>query len=208
MNLQQYIQETFKDIDLFEDSFVDEEFAIHLQFEKELYQFKEGSNELNHHYFSHVYQKATEIFEGIFEEEDELYLVLHQRREGHSNKYKKINFFSRYLKNQKNKYKVRYEQREMEDGDQIIQYELSLFDKKEFHYKRLIKAMCNQDFRGLKPRFNDKGSYYPEIFFINKSKGIILNIYDDRGCIIVVNNEEDLKYYQDKYRSQLLKDSY
>ncbi|NMH69094.1 DUF3885 domain-containing protein [Bacillus sp. RO3] len=207
MYLQQYIREKFIGIDLFEDSFVDKEFAIHIQFEKELYQFKEGSDELNHYYFRNVYQKATEVFEGIFEEEDELYLVLHQRRDVHSNKYKKINFFSRYLKNQQNKYKVRYTQREMECGDQIIQYELSLFHKKEIHYKMLIKAMCNQDFRGLKPRFNDKDSYYPEIFFINKSKGIILNIYDDRGCFIVVNNEDDLKYYQDQYKSLLIKNS-
>lgn len=208
MDLQQYLKKELNDINLFEDSFVGKDFIIHLQLEKKLYQLKDDSDEINTEYFNNVYNKATEIFEEIFKEDDEIYLVSHIRSELNLLKNRKTNIFKRYLKNQKDKYKLKYKQVILNSEEQIVQYSVLLSNKNKLNYKSLIKAICNQDFRELQPRLNDKYTYYPEIFFVNKTKNIILNIFDDRGCFVLFKNLSDLNSFKEKYKEALVKDTY
>lgn len=204
MDLQQYLKKEFNDINLFEDSFIGKDFVIHLQLEKNLYQLKDNSTEINIEYFNNVYNKATEIFEEIFKEGDEIYLVSHIRSELNLSKNRRTNIFKLYLKNQKDKYNLKYKQVILNDDEEkIIQYSVLLSNKNKLNYKSLIKAICNQDFRELKPRFNDKYTYYPEIFFVNKNKNIILNIFDDRGCFILFKDLNDLNFFKKNIKMHL-----
>ena len=182
MDLQQFLSEEFNNLDLINDSFIEHNFSVHLQLEKNLSQFKDDSDELNELYFENVYKNAISIFEDLFQIDDDIFLVTHIRSEIPLTR--KNGIYIKYVKNP-NIYKLEYKKVYLEDEqEQIIQYSL-LCQREQLSYKQLIKAICNQDFRSLKPRLKDKNTYYPEIFFINKSKNVILNIYDDRGAYFI-----------------------
>lgn len=208
MDLQQYLKNQFVGVSLFDDSFVGKEFAVRLKLEKELYQLKDDSDEINPQYFRNVYEKATQIFDEVFKDNDELYLVTHIRSELNANKKRKSNIFNRYLKNTNDKYKLKYKQVLLDEDEKIEQFSVSLSSKNKINYSMLIKAICNQDFRSLRPRFNNKHTYYPEIFFINKNKNVILNIFDDRGCFALFNNPNDFNSFSEKYNELLFEEIY
>ncbi|WP_423790724.1 DUF3885 domain-containing protein [Macrococcus armenti] len=66
-------------------------------------------------------------------------------------------------------------------------------------YKKLIKAICNQDFSGLHPNINQR-DIYSSIFFININKDVLLHIYDDRGLTIAFDDEKRFEKFIEKYR--------
>lgn len=207
LDLQQYLKDEFVGVSLFDDSFVGKEFAVRIKLEKKLYQLKDDSDEINPQYFRNVYEKATQIFNEVFKDNDELYLVAHIRSELNSKK-RKSNIFNRYLKNTNDKYKLKYKQVLLDDDEKIEQFSVFLSSKNKINYSMLIKAICNQDFRSLQPRFNSKYTYYPEIFFINKNKNVILNIFDDRGCFVLFNNPNDFYSFSEKYNEFLFEEIY
>lgn len=208
MDCQQYLKKEFNELNLFTDIFTEKGFLSHLRLEKELHPLKENiKQDINPEYFNRVYNQAIEIFEEIFKEDEEFFFISHIRSEENLLKYPpKINIFKRYLKDQKDKYKVRYKLVTLNNREKIIQYSITLSSKNKLNYRALIKAICNQDFRELKPRFKEKCTYYPEIFFINIRRNIILNIYDDRGCLIVFKNENTFKSFEEKYQLLSIKD--
>lgn len=206
MDLQKYLKKEFNHISLFENSFMGKEFALCLTMEKKLSQTIENTNEINTEYFKNVYKKATQIFEDIFKDDDEMYLIAHIRSELNMQKYYKTYIFNNHLKNPKDKYKLNFKQEILEEDDKVIEFSVLLSSKNNLSYKPLIHAICNQDFRMLRPRFKDKYTYYPEIFFINKNKNIILNIFDDRGCFILCNNANDYNFFSEKYKDFLRED--
>ncbi|MFG0935137.1 hypothetical protein ACF91D_31250, partial [Staphylococcus sp. 231237_7MaSpsaltlick] len=67
--------------------------------------------------------------------------------------------------------------------------------KSEIKYRKLIKAICNQDFPNLTPNINQRETF-SSIYFINLDKGILFYLYDDRGFIIVFNHEEDFEIFK------------
>lgn len=71
MKLERYLQTKFKNVTLFEDSFVGKELSLHLELEKNLYQLKDDSGEINFDYFNSVYEKSIALFEDIFREEEQ-----------------------------------------------------------------------------------------------------------------------------------------
>lgn len=208
MKLERYLKGKFKDISLFEDSFIEKELALHLQLEKNLYQLKDDSDKINFDYFNNVYQKSIALFEDIFREEDQIYLVTHIRSELNSSQKRATEIFQRYLKNKNDKYKLEYTKKLINNEEEIIQYAVLLPSKSALNYRGLIKAICNQDFKVLQPRFRNKYTYYPEIFFVNKDRNIILNIFDDRGCFVLFNDKDELSFFRDKYKDDVFEDTY
>ena len=208
MKLEHYLQKEFKGISLFEDSFVDKELALNLKLEQNLYQLKIDSDEINFDYFNNVYQKSNCIFEDIFREENQIYLVLHIRSELSSSRKRATEIFQRYLKEKNDKYKLKYTKKLISSTEEIIQYAVLLPSKNAINYKKIIKAICNQDFQELQPRFRNKYTYYPELFFVNKDRNIILNIFDDRGCFIIFNDKEELNLFKEHYRDNLVNETH
>jgi hypothetical protein len=205
MYLQQYLSKEFNDLDLISDSFIEHDFSVHLQLEMNLSQFINDSDELNELYFESIYSNAISIFEDLFQSDDSIFLVSHIRSDLPLTR--KIGIYEKYVKNP-NIYKIECKKVNLEDEqEQIIQYSF-LCQGEQLSYKQLIKAICNQDFRSLKPRLKDKNTYYPEIFFINENKNIIFNIYDDRGGFILLNNSKGCEFIRNKYKELLMEDNY
>ncbi|MES9720835.1 hypothetical protein ABWK17_08900, partial [Bacillus altitudinis] len=74
-----YIQSEFN-IDLINDSFDELLLSLHIQLEKEMYQFNDQGH-LNPQYFNKVYNVAISIFDELFGENDLLFVVTIVRSE-------------------------------------------------------------------------------------------------------------------------------
>lgn len=58
----------------------------------------------------------------------------------------------------------------------------------------------------MAPRFNDKYSSYPEIFFINQD--FIYHIYDDRGAFLLFKDERKYEKFKTKYSTLMVGEDY
>ncbi|MGE6556296.1 DUF3885 domain-containing protein [Exiguobacterium artemiae] len=204
MKLNDYFHTHFDNTHVLEESFAERPLTLSLDLQKELYQIQEDSDELNMAYFEKVYQKSLTLFEDLFQEDDRLYLIVRVRKDRHSPPAKSTEIFERFLKNNKDRYALEFEKKDVRDEEEVIyQYARLLPSRKSIHYKKLLQAICNQDFPELYPRFKSRQTYYPEIFFVNPDKDIILYIFDDRGCFILTNNETRFEFLKEQYTSDL-----
>ncbi|MFS0656857.1 hypothetical protein [Bacillus sp. 179-C3.3 HS] len=189
-----YVQSKFN-IDLMNDSFNEVPLSLHIELEKEMYQF-DDQGDLNSCYFTKVYHVAINIFDELFGENDSLFFVTIVRSE-HSLR-RPIGVYRKYS-TKTNQYRLNAKSIKDENGN-VFQYSLET-QKQHIEYKKIIKAICHQDFKGMTPRFNDKSSQYPEVFFINKDKGVIYHIYDDRGAFLIFKDERKYEEFKAKYRT-------
>jgi hypothetical protein len=72
----------------------------------------------------------------------------------------------------------------------------------DIKYKKLLKAITNQDFKDLIPNINQRYNY-SEIYIINTSKNLIYHLYDDRDLWLAFHNNQDYLRCCNKY-SQLV----
>ncbi|MEI4460860.1 hypothetical protein SZL87_00340 [Exiguobacterium indicum] len=152
MNFEQYLQHHFGKVNLFDRSFVEKDFVIHVDLVKDLYQLKKNSDEINEEYFKQAYQKSNELFEDLFREEESLYFIVHVRSE--RGKYQKsATKVFRHLKRREDQYNIKFVEKMMDEEEQVSEYAVLLPNKNALDYKRLIKAICHQDFPPLQPRF-------------------------------------------------------
>jgi len=204
MKLNDYFRSRFNNPNLLEEPFAERPLTMSLDLQKELYQIQEDSDELNMGYFEKVYQKSLTLFEDLFQENDRLYLIVRVRKERHSPPAKSTEIFERFLKNNKNRYALEFEKKDVCDEEEVIyQYARLLPSRQTIRYKQLLQAICNQDFPELYPRFKSRQMYYPEIFFVNPDKDIILYIFDDRGCFILTKNEVTFELLKERYTLDL-----
>ncbi len=91
----------------------------------------------------------------------------------------------RHLRRREDQYNIKFVERVIDEEEQVSEYAVLLPNKTALDYKRVIKAICNQDFPPLQPRFRQTYTYYPEVFFVNVDRNIVMNIYDDRGCFLL-----------------------
>lgn len=204
MKLNDYFRTHFDNPHVLEESFSERPLTLSLDLEKELYQIQHNSDELNMAYFKKVYQKSLTLFEDLFQEDDRLYLVVRVRKDRHSPPVKSTEIFERYLKNNKNRYALEFEKKDVRDEEEVIyQYARLLPSRQSLRYKKLLQAICNQDFPELSPRFKSRQTYYPEIYFVNPDKDIILYIFDDRGCFILIKDETTFELLKEKYTFDL-----
>ena len=202
MKLGQYLQKNYGKVNLFDRSFVKKNLVFHVDLVKDLYQLKDDSDEINEEYFKQVYEKSIAMFEDIFREEDQLYLVTHVRSE-RGYYQKTATKVLRQLKRKEDKYKVKYVEKVMDEEEEVVEYAVLLPNKKALEYKQLIKAICNQDFPTLQPRFHQTYTYYPEVFFVNVDRNIIMNLYDDRGCFLLFGDSKTYDVFKNIYRNDI-----
>lgn len=202
MNFEQYLQQHFGKVNLFDRSFVEKDFVIHVDLVKDLYQLKEDSDEINEEYFKQVYKKSNELFEDLFREEESLYLIVHVRRERDKYQQSATKVF-RHLKRREDQYNIKFVEKMIDEEEQVSEYAVLLPNKNALDYKRLIKAICHQDFPPLQPRFRQTYTYYPEVFFVNVDRKIVMNLYDDRGCFLLFGDSATYNVFKKKYRHDL-----
>ncbi|MFL0200360.1 hypothetical protein ACHFI2_07045 [Exiguobacterium acetylicum] len=189
-------------MNLFDRSFVEKDLVFHVDLVKDLYQLKKNSDEINEEYFKQAYQKSNELFEDLFREEEPLYFVVHVRSERVKYQKSATKVF-RHLKRREDQYNIKFVKKVIDDEEQVIEYAVLLPNKKTLNYQRVIKAICHQDFPSLQPRFRQTYTYYPEVFFVNVDRKIVMNIYDDRGCFLLFGDSETYDVFKKKYRHDI-----
>jgi len=146
---------------------------------------------INEEYFRIASQRAFTIFKSAFMPTDEIEICYQIFSDGRK-KIRKGDYFFKLMKN------LMCKQIKFSDHRDIYSDNL---ERKRFCWKRvtmsnlcaseldvdkIIKTLVNSDF-GVRGQ-NLSG----ELYIINCTKGLVLNIYDDRGMDIVSENKESL----------------
>ncbi|KOS66751.1 hypothetical protein AEA09_16760 [Lysinibacillus contaminans] len=202
MDLGQYLNNAFPGLTLVPSLYHQWDIGIHFELGGEMYQFRDDGS-LNLEKFDCVYSQALSIFNELFSDLDEIFLVTNvYRHKSDEIKQKRIKVYDRNIKNKDLKLHLKQETLpyvfDHEGADDFYTSRFSLkCCKQDFNYPLLIKAACNEDFP-LKPKFST-ASDYPDVFFINITKNVIFFIYDDRGCEIIATNKETIYPLYEKY---------
>lgn len=158
----------------------------------------------NSPYILGVYTRAIDLFKASHSPNDDIFIVVDVNDCGDSRAFKrKLNAFSKYVKNKSLLYKLRqntipYVFPEDDENEVYLTHRFALKCKtSDFAYVPMIKAICRQDM-GLKPRI------FHRVYFINTSKHTIFHIYDDRGCDLIATSPETIRGIYDSYHHWIL----
>lgn len=200
IELEPYLNQAFPGLTLEPSIYHQWPIGIHFELGAGIYQLKDDGS-LNLDRFNRVYRQALAIFNELFSESDEIFLVtnVYQHTSNRFNKGR-IKVYDRYVKNKEFKSKLQLQTVPFNDegADDFYISRFSLKCRKQhIKYPLLIKAACHEDFR-LKPKFGPVFNY-PDVFFINSTKNIIFFIYDDRGCEVIATKQETLRPLYEKY---------
>ncbi|HZG18322.1 MAG TPA: DUF3885 domain-containing protein [Candidatus Bathyarchaeia archaeon] len=206
MDLNAYLNGIFPELILKPSLYKQWAIGIHFEFSKGMDQFKDDGK-LNLNKFEHTYHQASSIFNDLFQENDEIFLVTNVYHHKACKHWKhRIKVYDRYIKRKEVKYRVKLETFPyiFDDEEELDQYDTSRFllkcCKLDMKYSLIIQAACNEDFPNLKPRLGRKCcSYYPDVFFVNTTKNVIFFIYDDRGCEVIATDKEVIRPLFEKY---------
>jgi len=161
--------------------------------------------EINEKYFAEASQRAKSIFEQIFESEDELTLVYQKFSDGRQ-KIKKRFYLFNQIRNLETKKITHTDVKGLYDDDNDFQdpkcycwkrVEIEV-KTKDIDYENILDALINMDF-SIRGR-----SLQGDCFFINKTKNLILNLYDDRGMDVIASKKETLIELYSKYNHWIL----
>ena len=141
-------------------------------------------------YFQEVNYRASSIFQYIFEATDSILLVFMDYKYRRS-KIRLSNYIFKQVKN-------------LKKSDLC-------FTKEKLYYSGtsnicIIKfnAIANSDFEDREPRLDKFCFSSKEVYFVNLSKKIIFNMYDDRGLDIIASDKEILRSLYEKYNDWIL----
>lgn len=129
--------------------------TIHLRLSQDKHQFLEDNNTINKVYFSTVYKNAINIFEDLFSDSINLVHVVYS----YNNRYKKTNIIKKFTSIGVEDLSYFKEYLKMND-DHVLCNEFSYnFFIEDIKYKKLLKAIVNQDFKRLIPNIDQKYNY-------------------------------------------------
>ncbi|WP_188738501.1 DUF3885 domain-containing protein [Oceanobacillus neutriphilus] len=158
----------------------------------------------NHSYLEGVYKRAIDLFKSIHSPNDNMYIVVDVNHFGnHPSFSRKINVFSKYVKEKAVLYKLHKHTIPyiFPEDDENGTYRTDRFMLKcktsDFKFIPLIKAICNQDM-GVRPGISHR------IYFINMDKNTIFHIYDDRGCDLLAAAPETIRDIYEEYNEWIL----
>lgn len=152
---------------------------------------------VNQEYFNIAFDTSISIFEAVFSSTDDISIAYQIFSDGRR-KIQKRNYLFKQVNNIKNKEIIFTHHRNIytEDLDKKCQCwrraTISNIKVKDVNAKNILLALINTDFSFRKP------SLRGECFFLNHTKGIVLNLYDDRGMDVVSLKKDSLL---DLYRS-------
>ncbi|MFT9847063.1 DUF3885 domain-containing protein [Aneurinibacillus sp. REN35] len=102
MELTEYLTTTFPGLILKPSLYRQWDIGIHFELGDGIYQLKRGTNDLNFDRFKRVYSQALSIFNDIFHEQDQIFLVTNvYQHTAYNSRNKKIKVYSRYIKKQR-----------------------------------------------------------------------------------------------------------
>ncbi|REH92301.1 DUF3885 domain-containing protein [Staphylococcus felis] len=180
-------------------NFSEVENAVHLDLSEGEYPFLDDGKSFNKGYFARIHNNAIQILQDLFQQSNTIDIVLVYYLYGDS--FKKTRFkekFSYFNNNEIPDFK------EYINDEGIQCYALSYKNKKlkDLNYKKLVRAICNQDFKGLFPTINQKDNYL-DIYLMDSKRGILYHLYDDRGLWLYFVNKQSYIRYSRKYSNLL-----
>ncbi|CRK84753.1 DUF3885 domain-containing protein [Neobacillus massiliamazoniensis] len=203
MNVMNYLNERFPTLKLVPSIYYQWDIGIHLSLAREIYQFTEN-DELNLKLFRLVYKQISTIFDELFEQNDDLFLVTNVYKHKIKDKRtRKLKVYQRFLKSKihLNRIQVKVFPYPFE-SDEAEEYEMQQFSllcrREDLRINELLKAASNEDFP-LKPKFGGYSIDYPDVFFVNITKDIIFFVYDDRGCEVIALEANRIRSLYEKY---------
>lgn len=199
------MEERFPSLELIPSIYNQWGIGIHFCLGENIYQIKENE-ELNYKRFQIVYEQISTIFNELFEQNDDIFLVTNMYK--HKTKEKcirKLKVYQPFLKckNYLNQIQVKTFSYpfEIDKAEEYAMQQFSLLCKpRDLRVTELLKAASNEDFP-LKPRFGGYSIDYPDVFFVNITKGIIFFIYDDRGCEVIALDFKRIRPLYEKYHN-------
>jgi len=156
-------------------------------------------NIVNLEYFEKALERAVQLFEYAFHTNDEVIIVC-QRYSKNRQKIKKNSLFINAINDLKLKDIESFKLRNLyiEDG----------YDTKQEHWHRIAIHLNTNDvnYKTILKRLTyfDFGASGPEVYFINKTKNIIFNLYDDRGLDIISTDKKNLENIYQTFNSWIL----
>lgn len=72
------------------------------------------------------------------------------------------------------------------------------------NYKNILMAIGNTDFGHRQPRLDNIFLTSKEVFFVNTTKKLIFNMYDDRGLDIIATDKETIRPIYIKHEDWIL----
>jgi len=191
------------------NSYLDENFPK-LKIEKPLFynwpiglRFEIGQDELevSDEYFNAAHERAVSIFESVFGHNDEIELIYQQYSDGRK-KIRKGSFIFKQIEPTKNGLTKYSDVRDIYDlnykSECWKRVNIPSLSLKSINYKNILLSLIHTDFSCRSPSISG------ECFFINKSKNIIVNLYDDRGMDIISASKNELISMYNKYNDWLL----
>lgn len=145
----------------------------------------------NPEYFKEALNRATTIFELLFDKDDDLILVFQEYSKG-IEVTKENGFLSKYIK--------QLDQKEVIYSDEEKLYYDEDPDLDDKSWKRVVIKLKTNDIDYIRVLegsiYNDFSLEGPslggECFFINATKNIILHLYDDRGMDVISSKKTGL----------------
>lgn len=190
MSFYQYITKNFYGYNLSVPAFY--QWDIGLRFElspPELYQFKEGPGYIyNEEYFKVVTNRATDLYSSIMEEDDQLFIV-YQRPSWNRQRIRKYNHvFQNIGKLDHSKIQYKTLKRFYDSNWFIPTWKRAIVKSNAgmVNFQNILQGIANHDFPDRKPYIEG------EVFFVNTTKHLILNMYDDRGLDIISKDKKTL----------------
>lgn len=152
-------------------------------------------------YFHEVNFRASSIFNDAFDTADSIFIIFMD----YKNKRSKIRLSNYIFKQIKNLEKINLsftKEKQYYSGTSNIC--IIKTKKEDVIFQNIFKAIANSDFEDRKPRLDKSCFSSKEVYFINLSKKIIFNMYDDRGLDIIASDKEILKSLYEKYNDWVL----
>ena len=201
MNLNKYLDTSFPNLKLQKPLFYNWKNGLRFEIGLEsVPTMKDPEKDIvNLEYFEKALERAIKLFKYAFHDNDEIIIVC-QRYSKNREKIKKNSLFLRAINNLKTKGIESFKLRNLysEDG----------YGTKKEHWHRIAIHLNTSevDYTTILKRLTylDFGAVGPEVYFINKTKNIIFNLYDDRGLDIIASDKKDLENTYQKFNKWIL----
>ena len=153
--------------------------------------WSDESKSLNIKYFNVALERAMSIFQAAFQPNDDIAIAYQIFSDGRR-KIKKRSFIFKQFHSLENANISLSDHRDIYSNGLDYKSEcwkrvtISGIKTAEINVRQLFKAAINSDFSSLQPQLNG------ECYLINRTKQLVLNLYDDRGMDVVSTSKEPL----------------
>lgn len=158
-------------------------------------------NKNNH---QQIKERSTGIFNKVFSDTDEIFLVTDVHCEKNdkflqkrpTNVYKKYSKSKEITRNLQHRILLNVFLEEDEEGykDMVTHRFILTCKKNDIRYTQLLSAISYEDFPHPSQILKGSPRNGYDIYFVNITKKMIYHLYDDRGCDVTASNKEDLRF--------------